>query len=419
MSKKNVEWEWKKLGDVCSQINGLWKGKKPPFTKVGVIRNTNFTKDCLLDLSPEKLEILDVEAKQYSTRKLFPGDLIIEKSGGSEKQPVGRAVLFEEKKGEYSFSNFTSVLRIKDSKFLNCHFLQKQLYSLYLDGITRPMQSATIGLHNLDFDKYKQIDIAVPPLDEQERIVKVLDDAFEKIDTIKTTAETNLQNAKELFQTTLANELSITDEKIKQGWEEKTLSSIANIISGFAFSSKSFTTSGDYQVIRMGNLKQNEIRLYEKPVFVSNINQNILSKSLLKENDLIVSQTGTKGKRDYGFVARITEKNFLLNQRCACIRFSNKTYFPSLFLYFSYTEHYKNQFFAKEGGTVGQGNVGIDALKNMQIPLPPLSIQKQIVAKLDSLSEKVKQLESNYKQVLADCDELKKAILKKAFNGEL
>lgn len=61
----------------------------------------------------------------------------------------------------------------------------------------------------------------------------------------------------------------------------------------------------------------------------------------------------------------------------------------------------------------------IEKFKKQEIPLPPLPVQKQIVAKLDSLSEKVKQLESNYKQVLADCDELKKALLKQAFEGML
>ena len=65
------KWEWKKLGEVCDSINGLWKGKKEPFIKVGVIRNTNFTKNCKLDLNPSKLEFLDVEKKQYDKRADF------------------------------------------------------------------------------------------------------------------------------------------------------------------------------------------------------------------------------------------------------------------------------------------------------------------------------------------------------------
>ena len=50
-----------KLGDICSTINGLWTGKKPPFETVFVIRNTNFTKDCKLNL--ENVAELSVETK--------------------------------------------------------------------------------------------------------------------------------------------------------------------------------------------------------------------------------------------------------------------------------------------------------------------------------------------------------------------
>ena len=122
-------WTYKKLGEVCDTINGLWKGKKPPFVNVGVIRNANFTKDFTLRF--DNIEYLDVEERQYSKRKLQKGDLIVEKSGGSEKQPVGRAVLFDRENGEYSFSNFTSVLRVKDKNTLLSEFLYKFLLFIY------------------------------------------------------------------------------------------------------------------------------------------------------------------------------------------------------------------------------------------------------------------------------------------------
>lgn len=125
-------WEYKKLGELASSINGLWTGKKPPFINVAVVRNTNFTKDCKLDMT--NIAYLDVELKQYTTRKLQPGDIIIEKSGGSDKQPVGRPVLFDISEGEYSFSNFTSTLRINDLNVLIPKFLHYALYDAYLRG---------------------------------------------------------------------------------------------------------------------------------------------------------------------------------------------------------------------------------------------------------------------------------------------
>ena len=65
-----------------------------------------------------------------------------------------------------------------------------------------------------------------------------------------------------------------------------------------------------------------------------------------------------------------------------------------------------------------QPNLSTEQINDFQIPLPPLSVQKEIVARLDKLSENVKRLEANYKQIIANCDELKKSILKKTFEGE-
>ena len=257
------KWEWKKLGEVCDSINGLWKGKKEPFIKVGVIRNTNFTKNCKLDLNPSKLEFLDVEKKQYDKRKLQFGDLIVEKSGGSEKQPVGRVVLFEEKEGEYSFSNFTSVLRIKNDDEIECHFLHLQLYKLYLDCVTKQMQSATTGIHNLDFDQFKDLSIGIPPLSEQKRIVKFLDEEFSKIETLKTNAETNLKNAKELFESTLEKELNPqsrhserseeSSADLPSGWEWKKMRDVCDVRDGTHDSPK-YHKEG-YPLVTSKNLK--------------------------------------------------------------------------------------------------------------------------------------------------------------------
>ena len=170
------------LGDLCFTINGLWKGKKPPFVNVGVIRNANFTKDCKLEYS--NIVYLEVEAKQYEKRKLQYGDIIVEKSGGSDNQPVGRTILFEKTEGDYSFSNFTSVLRIYDGYPALPEYLNIYLQAVYQTGITKRMQTQTTGIHNLIFDQFLAIPIKLPPLAEQRRIINKIDELFLIIDNI-------------------------------------------------------------------------------------------------------------------------------------------------------------------------------------------------------------------------------------------
>ena len=170
------------LGDLCFTINGLWKGKKPPFINVGVIRNANFTKDCKLDYT--NIAYLDVEVKQYEKRKLKCGDIIVEKSGGSDSQPVGRTILFERKDGDYSFSNFTSVLRIYDGYPAIPEFLNMFLQSIYQTGVTKRMQTQTTGIHNLIFDQFLAIPVLLPPIAEQSRIINKVNELFQILDNI-------------------------------------------------------------------------------------------------------------------------------------------------------------------------------------------------------------------------------------------
>ena len=161
------------LGQLTTTINGLWTGKKPPFINIAVIRNTNFSKDCRLKM--DDVAMIDVEVKQYASRKLQMGDIIIEKSGGSDKQPVGRPVLFNISEGEYSFSNFTSTLRVNDPKTILPEYLHKFLYRFYLSGKTAAVQSKTTGLRNLDFNAYRAIKVPVPSIEEQQHVVDELD----------------------------------------------------------------------------------------------------------------------------------------------------------------------------------------------------------------------------------------------------
>ena len=175
-------WSTTTLKDLCESINGLWKGKKEPFIHVGIIRNANFTKDFKLDYS--NIEYIDVEQQTFAKRHLMNGDLIVEKSGGSDNNPVGRTILYEGKSGVFSFSNFTMVLRIKHSNTILSKFLYYYILAIYQKGAMRLMQTQTTGLHNLILDKFLSMPIHIPSLSEQEQIVERIETIFTSLDMI-------------------------------------------------------------------------------------------------------------------------------------------------------------------------------------------------------------------------------------------
>jgi type I restriction enzyme S subunit len=186
----------------------------------------------------------------------------------------------------------------------------------------------------------KSQELLLPPIKEQERILKTLDEAFEKIAKAKENTEKNLQNAKNIFESYL--------QSIFVQFDCSTiLSDVAKVIGGFSFKSGDFKKDGKYQVLRMGNVRPGVIREKENPVFINDVDPVILKRTLLQMNDVIITQTGTKNKRDYGYTAVITDENYLLNQRISAIRFSSN-YLPRFFLYYSWTNLFKDQYFANE-----------------------------------------------------------------------
>jgi len=116
-----------------------------------------------------------VELKNFKNREIIKDDIILERSGGGPTQPVGRVVFFErEDQFMYSFSNFTSRIRINDKLIIFPKFLFYFLLDFYNQGKTNDIQNRTTGIRNLDFSRYKQIPIPLPPLPEQQKIAAVL-----------------------------------------------------------------------------------------------------------------------------------------------------------------------------------------------------------------------------------------------------
>lgn len=157
------------------EINGLWRTDEDVETiEVMVIRSTEFSD--FGKISFDKLESMPVKQSQYKSRKLLPNDIIVERSGGGPDQPVGRVCFFDNTDGEYSFSNFTSCIRLKNSKVVLPKYLFYYLqYYWEMKGTDR-IQNQTTGIRNLDYDLYKRIKVPLSEIDNQENVVKYIEE---------------------------------------------------------------------------------------------------------------------------------------------------------------------------------------------------------------------------------------------------
>lgn len=155
-------------------LSGEWGTDDETGNGIPVLRTTNFTNEGIVDYS--SVVTRNIVKKGIEEKYLRNGDIIIEKSGGSDKQPVGRVIYFDGPERTYLFNNFTGLLRVKNQEKWHPRYVFYSLFSNYRSGGTCTFQNKTTGLHNLKTDDYvssfnvTEIDIAT-----QEAICKKLD----------------------------------------------------------------------------------------------------------------------------------------------------------------------------------------------------------------------------------------------------
>lgn len=397
-------WKTKTLEEACQFSNGLWKGEKPPFVNVGVIRNTNFTKEGTLDDSD--IAYLDVEAKKLEKRRLQFGDIILEKSGGGPKQPVGRVALFDKDEGDFSFSNFTAALRVLEPDDLDFRFLHKFLHWTYVSGVTEGMQSNSTGIRNLDGDAYKAIEITYPPLAEQQRIVGLLDEAFEGLATAKANAEKNLQNARALFE----SHLQTVFAKRGGGWEDKRLGDVCRTGAGGTplKSKKEYYEGGNIPWLMSGEVSQGEVLSATRFITQKGL-ENSSARLFPKDTVLVAMYGATAGE------VGILRFEATTNQ-AVCGILPNAKFVPEFIFYALLSK--KRELIDQATGNA-QPNISQIKIKNTMILVTSLDEQRQTVSALAAFSTESQRLVRLYERKLAALEALKKSLLHQAFSGEL
>ena len=170
-----------KLIDITGKaISGEWGQEALEGEGIPVLRTTNFTNEGVIKY--DDVVTRHITKKNIADKMLRKGDIIIEKSGGSDKQPVGRVVYFEGEENKFLFNNFTGLLRVKDTKKWMPRYVFYTLYGNYINGGTKAFENRTTGLHNLQTDSYVMAtEVRDVTLDEQAQIVNQLDCVLELI----------------------------------------------------------------------------------------------------------------------------------------------------------------------------------------------------------------------------------------------
>lgn len=384
----NKDWEYIKLSDACT-IHGRigWQGlTRAEHKRSGdylLITGTDFTEDNKINLDT-CVYVDEFRYTQDENIQIRKNDLLITKDGTLGKL----ALITEDLPKPATLNGGIFVIRDKINKLYPPFLLNYMKSDAFRKIIHNHRTGSTVP--HLTQNMLVNFPIPVPPLEEQKRLVKILDEKFAQLETIKTNAQTNLQNAKDLFQSQLTKAFS------KATWEKKKVSEISeNLDSKRIPITKNVRKTGQY------------------PYYGASGIVDYVEDYIFDGKFLLVSEDGANLLARTYPIAFIAEGKFWVNNHAHILSFKDEITMKFVELFFS------NLDISPYVTGMAQPKFNQASLNNIEIPLPPLPEQKRIVKELDTLSEKVRQLQEIYTKQIADCDELKQSLLQKAFTGEL
>ena len=344
-------------------LSGEWGNDDNTGNGIPVLRTTNFTNEGIVNYNNVVTRI--IEKKKIEEKYLRKGDIIIEKSGGSDKQPVGRVVYFDGPENTYLFNNFTGLLRVKDQAKWYPRYVFYSLFSNYHRGGTRAFQNKTTGLHNLKIDDFvSRCEVTEAGINEQIAVCKQMD----RVNDIIRMHQQQLQKLDELVKARFV-EMFGDPVTNPHGFEKVTLSDLAEIKIG-PFGSllhKEDYIEGGHALVNPSHIIDGKVSVDEN-LTVSDDKFAELSAYHLQVGDVVMGRRGEMGR-----CAVVLDDGLLCGTGSLLIRTKGEVTADYIQKIISFPSFKKTI----EDMAVGQTmpNLNVPIVSGFQIIKPPMEVQ--------------------------------------------
>ena len=396
-------WDVKELGVVSAISYGYTESASSEPVGPRFLRITDIQNDYV---NWDSVPYCKIESADLPKYRLTSGDIVFARTGAT----TGKSFLVTEPP-EAVFASYLIRLRLVDKKLL------PEFVSLFLQtsGYWKSIKDGSTGSAQGGFNATKlgALSIPIPPLPEQQRIVGILDEAFDGIATAKANAEKNLQNARALFE----SHLQAVFTQRGKGWAETTLRDVCQFENGDR--GKNYPNREEYVEsgipwINTGHIQPDGTLSQSEMNFISQEKYASLRSGKIQPGDLVYCLRGaTLGKTalvDPFTVGAVASSLVIIRPGNSLDR---------RYLYYFLTSPLGQGLIKLYDNGAAQPNLGAKSVAKYKISLPSLAEQRAIVSRLTDLDEETQRLESIYRQKLAALDALKKSLLDQAFTGLL
>ncbi len=418
-------WHLKRLKNiVLNDIGGLW-GDEPADDEndIIVLRVADFDRTNSRIIDNPEFTYRNIRASQLEGRLIKQGDILLEKSGGGEQQPVGKAVLFD-KDFRAVTSNFIN--KIETIPSVNNHFALYLFDALYYNNINVRNIKQTTGIQNLDNTGFFSENISLPPTAEQITIANYLDDQTQKIDRLIANKKAQAEKLKELRQIEINNAVTkglnpSTELKdsgidwlgvIPKLWQTNRLKNVT-YINQEVISEK---TSPDFEIkyIDIGNVTSNGEFLELQEMTFSDAPSRARRKP--KHNSIILSTVRTY-LRAIAFVQN-PDENLITSTGFAVID-AYENLFDAKYLFYQMTSHIVVERVIASSDGVSYPAISSTKLGDLKIILPPKQEQELISKYLDKRTSAIDKLINNIDAQIEKLQEVRKIKIYEAVTGKI
>ena len=373
-------WDLRPLGELCEILDYL----RRPITKK--------------DRQPGEYPYYGATGiLDYVEGFLFDERLVLIGEDGAKWQSGERTAFSAE--GKYWVNNHAHVVRPTKGRLLEdwlIYYLIHSDLSPFVSGLTVP---------KLNQGNLREIPIPLPSFGEQERIVAVLDEAFEGIAAANANAEKNLRNARELFEIS-RNGLFQNDSR---DWPSFPLGAVTEVQSGGTpLVSNRIFWNGNIAWYSSGELNDLTTADPERCITKSGLEGS--NAKLFPKGSLLIGMYDTAALK-----MSILDRDAAFNQAVAGVKANSKA---NLEFVLHAINVIKPSILELRRG-VRQKNLSLEKIKGIPIPFPAIAVQNRIVEKVTAMGAQTDALAALYSQKVSALQELKMSLLSRAFNGDL
>jgi type I restriction enzyme S subunit len=392
------DWKTKEVGDVAEvgagnsapQDESLFKDGTYPFFRTADAGRVRFG-----DIY-ESGDYLNEEGVR-GLRRYPKGTILFPKSGASTF--LNHRVMLGV--DGYVASHLATI--VADEAQVNARFLLYFLSTVAAQDLVQDHAYPSLNLPTI-----AGICVQAPPLPEQQRIVDILDKAFEGIASAKANAKKNLQNARALFESHLQ---SVFAQRGK-GWVETKLDDVTDLITCGVAKRPEYVPEG-IPFLSAKNVKNGQVVWSGHQYVSEETHRALIKNNKPRLGDILYTRVGSYGE------AAIIDRDIEFSIFVSLTLIKPKPVVLNSFLKYYLNSSAIKVLAADSITGSGVGNLNVGTVREFPIHLPQLAEQRSIVTKLDDLSEKTQRLATLYQRKLAALEALKKSLLHQAFSGEL